>query len=432
MIGKRAAGRVFWGVADQALSSATNFALAIVVARAVAPAAFGTFALVFATYLLILGISRAINTQPLVVRFSDVEAGSWREASREATGAAIWLGVVAGTASAVIGVILASPALVFMGLMFPGLLLQDAWRMAFFARGSGRSAFVNDLVWAVALVPALWITVQIDSSSAAPFVLAWGCSATVAAVAGVAQSRIVPALSVARTVGWQRAHRDLAPRFLGEFLALSASNQLLLYGVTGISGLVAGGAIRAGQVLLGPLHVIQGGAWLVALPEQVRSVRRGKRRFVALSVALSGALGLAALGYGVLVILVPDELGRTLFGPTWANAADVVLPLALANIGIGLWMGAVLGLRAMEQARRSFRARLISSPLTVVGGVVGALLGDAPGAAWGVAIATAIGLPTWWLAFRRAVLERWPSDPGPREPSEEGVTKAARPGVTAG
>ena len=47
--------RTGWGVADQVLSSLTNFGLSVVVARAVGPAGFGSFTLVFTAFTTALG-----------------------------------------------------------------------------------------------------------------------------------------------------------------------------------------------------------------------------------------------------------------------------------------------------------------------------------------------------------------------------------------
>lgn len=60
------------GVADQILSSATNFALGVFAAHVLDVPQFGAFALAFASYNLAIGASRAINSEPLTVRFSSV------------------------------------------------------------------------------------------------------------------------------------------------------------------------------------------------------------------------------------------------------------------------------------------------------------------------------------------------------------------------
>ena len=103
---RRIAKRAGWGVADQALSSLTNFAVGVFVARELGPAEFGAFSLAFATYLFALNASRGLATDPLSVRFSDVPAASWREAASAATGTAVLVGVVLGAGCVLVGLAL--------------------------------------------------------------------------------------------------------------------------------------------------------------------------------------------------------------------------------------------------------------------------------------------------------------------------------------
>ena len=62
--------RLGWGVADQVVSSISNFVLGIVVARSLGAEGFGSFSLAFITYAFILSGSRGLSTAPLLVRFS--------------------------------------------------------------------------------------------------------------------------------------------------------------------------------------------------------------------------------------------------------------------------------------------------------------------------------------------------------------------------
>lgn len=175
-------GRLSWGLADQAASSMSNFAVGIYVARSLGPAAFGAFSLAWVTYGVVLNVSRGLATDPLVVRFSGVPDASWRSAVVRSSGTALGVGTTIGAACLLIGLALGGsvgPAFAVLGVVLPGLLLQDAWRFAFFAAGTGQKAFVNDLVWGVALVPALVVAAHVGSVAA--FVLAWGASASVAA-----------------------------------------------------------------------------------------------------------------------------------------------------------------------------------------------------------------------------------------------------------
>ena len=87
-------------------------------------------------------------------------------------------------------------AFLALGLTLPGLLLQDSWRFAFFALGRGSQAFLNDVIWAVAMVPALVLSCRLTGhANVFWFVFAWGAAAAVAAAIGPLQARVVPRLS---------------------------------------------------------------------------------------------------------------------------------------------------------------------------------------------------------------------------------------------
>ena len=155
---RRIVRRTGWGLADQAFSSLTNFVLGVMIARSVPPHDFGAFSLAFATYTLFLGLSRALTSEPLVVRFSHSSPEAWRAATAAGTGTATLLGVVGGVGCVVFGLATSGPiaqAFIALGVTMPGLLLQDAWRYAFFARGGGAQAFLNDVIWAVVMFPAV-------------------------------------------------------------------------------------------------------------------------------------------------------------------------------------------------------------------------------------------------------------------------------------
>ena len=57
--------RLGWGVADQAVSSLTNFGVSIYVARTLGAVQFGAFSLAYVTYAFALNASRGLATDPL-------------------------------------------------------------------------------------------------------------------------------------------------------------------------------------------------------------------------------------------------------------------------------------------------------------------------------------------------------------------------------
>ncbi|MDX3385847.1 hypothetical protein PV682_30965 [Streptomyces niveiscabiei] len=399
--------RLSWGLADQAASSISNFAVGLYVARSLGVSAFGVFSLAWVTYGVVLNVSRGLATDPLVVRFSGVPEPAWRGAVARSTGTALGVGAVLGAVSVAAGLALGGgvgPAFACLGVMLPGLLLQDAWRYAFFAAGAGRKAFVNDVVWGVALVPALLVAARVGSVAA--FVLAWGASATVAAGYGYVQSGILPRAGRAR--GWLREQRDLGYRYLVENVSLSGASQLRAYGLGVIAGVGAVGAVRGAELLMGPFLAVLMGLSLVTVPEAARVLRQSPHRLGPFCLLLGGGQAAGALLWGGALLLVPGALGEAALGEVWHSASALIVPIALGVAGAGLGTGAAAGLRALGAARRSLRAQLFASACYVGGGLGGAALAGTAGSAWGVAAATVTSSAVWWLHLRTALRERRP------------------------
>ncbi|MFE6756969.1 hypothetical protein ACFVDQ_25725 [Streptomyces sp. NPDC057684] len=402
--GRGVVGRLSWGLADQAASSLSNFAVGIYVARSLGVTAFGVFSLAWVTYGVVLSVSRGVGTDPLVVRFSGVPDASWRGAVARSSGTALGVGAAIGTVCLAVGLALGGSvgiAFACLGVMLPGLLLQDAWRYAFFAAGTGRKAFVNDVVWGVALVPAMVLAARVDSVAA--FVLAWGASAAVAALYGCLQSGIRPQLTGARQ--WLRTHRDLGYRYLVENTCLSGASQLRAYGLGAIVGVGAVGAVRGSELLLGPFLAVLMGLSLVTVAEAARVLRQAPHRLGPFCLLLGGGQAVAALLWGAALLLMPDQVGEFVLGDVWQSTSPLIVPAVLGVAGAGLGTGAAAGLRALAAARRSLRSQLFASACYVSGGLGGAAVAGTVGSAWGVAVATLCGSAVWGLQLRTALRE---------------------------
>ena len=394
--GSAAAGSTLWGLFDQALSSFTNFVLSIAVARQVTPDEFGAYSIAFATYLIALTVSRAVATDPLTIRYSARDVDAWRSATSRATGTAIAVGFASGLASLVAGIAIGGDigaALVPLAVGLPVLLLQDAWRYAFFAGRRGRDAFVNDLVWTLALGVALIGVIVSGAATVTTLVIAWAIGGAVGGIVGVAQARVVPRLAVR---AWLGEHRDIAPRMAVEGVILSGAQQILLVAISVIAGLASVAAVRAGQVLMNALHIATYGIYLAIVPEAVRLLTRSAAALRRLCLAVAAGLSAITAAWTVVLLLLPEPVGRALLGETWPLARAVIVPMALVTIGGAIQIGGVVGLRAFAAAGRSLRARIASSALMFVGGIAGAILGGAIGTAWGMAIGVLAGSLVWW------------------------------------
>jgi O-antigen/teichoic acid export membrane protein len=395
--------RLGWGVSDQVFSSATNFALGIAVAKTVSLAEFGAFSLAFATYSVSFGLVRALTSDVLAVRFSGT-SDDWREGTAHATGTALVVGGVVGAICVVTGALLSGSlavVLVVLGPAMPGLMVQDTWRYAFFARDRGFAAFLNDVVWAMVMFPLLVAVVITGRTSIGWLMIVWEGSALVAAVVGMWQARVVPRPSMTRR--WLREHRDFIGPFIGEFAALRGSSQIVTYAVAAIGGLVATGAMRGAMMLLNPLNIFFLGFKNVVVPEGVRLLERSASALRSRTAVLSLILGAIGFAWGGILLLLPDHVGVGLLGRTWPAARALLVPATIAMATSGMDTGPAFGVRAIGAVRRSFRTRIVIAVVTVTACVIGVELAGASGAMWALAITTAGGAVIWWIQFDRAL-----------------------------
>lgn len=397
--------RFGWGVTDQAVSSLTNAAVSMYVARELGAAQFGAFSLAYVTYSLVINASRGLATDPLAVRYSSAELPVWRRAVAGSTGTAIVVGGVASLCVLAVAVVLGGTtkmAFIALGMMLPGLMLQDSWRFAFFALGRGSQACLNDTIQGVTLVPTLLLLRLTHHSDVFSFVLAWGASANIAAAVGPFQARVMP--RVDRVWAWVREHRDLGPRYLMENTANSGSGQVRSYGIGFILGLSAVGYLAAAALLMGPFMALLMGALLVTVPEAARVLQRSPERLWRFCLMLGACLALAAFAWGgALILLMPYGLGHLLIGPIWRQAYPLMLPTTLWFTGTGAGIGASAGLRALGASRRSLLAQTSYSVVSVIIYLIGAYYGGAMGAAVAGAVAVVPGTIFWWWQLRLAL-----------------------------
>jgi O-antigen/teichoic acid export membrane protein len=397
--------RIGWGVADQGMSSVSNFAVNIYIARSLGAVQYGAFSLAYVTYSFVLNASRGLATDPLLVRFSGTAIPIWRRAVADCTGTALTTGFAAGACViAAAGLLDGTAKLAFLalGLALPGLMLQDSWRFSFFALGRGGHAFLNDTIWTVTLIPALVFLRATGHANVFSFVLAWGAAATVGAAAGPLQAGVIP--KPFKAWSWVSRHRDLGPRYLLEGTANSGSTQLRNYGVGLIVGLAALGYVQASSTLMGPFMVIFFGMGLVILPEAARILRRSPRHMPLFCAAVSVGLALLGLTWGVvLLVTLPRGLGGFMLGRLWRPTYPLVLPATIQIMGGCISSGAGTGLHALGASRRSLRAMILSSIIFVLCGVAGAFAGGALGALWAAAGAAWIGSLLFWWELRGAL-----------------------------
>jgi O-antigen/teichoic acid export membrane protein len=399
--------RLSWGVADQGMSSLTNFLLSAFVARTLGAGEFGAFSLAYVTYGFALNASRGLAVEPLMTRFNGTNTPTWRRATAGCTGTALIVGLATGVCAVVAGLLIGGTtgqAFLGLGLTLPGLLLQDSWRYAFFSLGRGHHAFVNDTIWAVIQIPLLLLLKMTGHADVFWFVIAWGGAAGVGAVIGSFQARVAPNLVSA--VDWLRRHRDLGPRYLVENTGTNSADMLRTFSITSVLGLVTVGYIQAASVLVGPFRIILFGISITTIPEGARILRSSPRRLPIFCAAVS--LGMTLLAFAWVVVLqvaLPHGLGHLLLGNIWRPAYPLVLPTMLGIVASCASIGAGLGMHALGASRRSMRVGIVTAACLVVCALVGAVLGGALGSLYSAAAGAWLCTLLYWWQFRQALHE---------------------------
>lgn len=386
------------------MSSLSSLVLSITVARAVGADAFGAFTVAFAVYSVGVLVSRALVSQPLPIRYSAAEPGPFRRAAGASVGAATAVGLGAGVVVAVIGLALGGSvglALASVGLLFPGLLVQDAWRMAFFASGRPQWAAVIDGVWMVLQVLSVVLLVLIGTDSVVLYLFGWGLAALAGAVLGSVGGRTAPRLD--RTAAWVREHWGLTRFLLVESIIVQGAFQgsLLLVGALGTLSDVA--ALRGAQVVVGPVSLLAMSASAFAVPELARRAELTGRRGLRISIVAGAALALLGATWGTLVLLLPDVAGEAVLGASWVEVQPVLLATVVGQTINLFSAGATFVVYSRGETAAALRINVVVAAALPGFGLIGLYLFGVDGVAWGYAMAYACVVPFWYHCVRRIV-----------------------------
>lgn len=384
-------------VADQAVASLGNVVLTVIVARTVSPHAFGEYALLLAGYQLALAATQAIVGEPLLVTLRRKAGPTTDGMVGAALGVALILGVLLLAVAEIAGLVFGlGPALVCLGLLLPGLLVQDALRYVAFVRAQPGYALLSDTCWVVLQFATTAVMLQAGVREVWLLILAWGAPASLSAILIVVLTKARPAPLSGRE--WIRATRHLSGRFVLESATSTGAYQLVIVIASATAGIVVAGQLRLVQALFGPLHVIVTGVRSATLPEVAERLRQGTpcRSVVARTSVLLGA---AATTWTAVLLLLPDAVGSAAFGPAWSGLGVVILLSGLQKFAESIGTGPYLLHRARQLASWTLRVRLVSAALMAAAAVVMAARWGAAGASAAILLGSAYAVSCWWLRY---------------------------------
>ncbi|MDN5851402.1 MAG: oligosaccharide flippase family protein [Actinomycetia bacterium] len=383
-----------WGLISQALNTGSNFLLSVLVARAVTATEFGAFAVVMVLYMVGVAIVRTTGIDVLSISYAGTD--ELRPRARGMLTYACSIGVLFGLLCTGVGVLLIGrldPTYVLLAGSLPLLFGQEAMRGVAFARGQPKSAASNDglrAVLQVAVVATFGLSGSVTIFAA---VSAWAFSGSVAGIVACLAWRHAPAVQWPHR--WFIENRALAaPLGASGMLAYLPKNltYLLMPSVALLSEL---GVLRAAYLFFGPLGMLHLTLRSLILPDAARisSARAVHRLFIQATLVISAI----SVGWGVLVVALPDPVGLWLLGDLWNGTFVPRILLGVSLVAEAVMTCAVGALGTFGLAKRIVRVQLIMAPLTLVGVLALAAAYGATGAAAGFALCYSASAVLAWV-----------------------------------
>lgn len=395
---RQTSGTVSLTALSQALSSITNVGAVIAAAHTLTPADFGWFSLLLMVYTVGLGILHALISVPAVSHPEEADAHPWRILG-SALAVTFW-GAGPCVAGAAIAIALGSPigmALMVLAVTAPLLLLQSIGRYVGFARAQPRKAVALDVLWLVLFAAILAVFLVQDWTTVVAITLAWAGSGALAALLLLSQYGLP---TERPSLDWLKARWDFSWRSMVGNVAATSGALIGSIAVALVSSPVSVAAVRASMLLRRPGQVIQSAISTSVANDVARhrpdaaGLRRHQRRAMVLS---SGA----ALLNLVILVYLPDVLGRAVLGAVWPLIDPLRLPVGLIVLALASQAGVRAALLGMRKIHTIMVVEIAGTVMTILALVVGAALGDAAGAIWGLVAGTTCISLIWWTAFVR-------------------------------
>jgi O-antigen/teichoic acid export membrane protein len=362
-------GRNIWAAADQILISGGNFLVTVLIARALTPAEFGTFTLVYSALLLANIFQSTLITQAHNVLAADRAGRLYRRyTANTALGQLLLVGVEAGLALVVTGFAAlkgwpATPLLIWVAPLIVAWQLQEFGRRVLYTEGRFAAAFWNDCIsygGQVVVVAAFWYRGGLNGTTA---MFAMVSTSAAAAALGAWQIRNSLELDLdlsALIENWAFGKWLVG----GELLQWFASLQLYIYLTAYLIGTHAAGELRAAQTIFGPTRVFAFYLGSVLPIRFARALAQDGPRAVDELLMRTSLRVLPLLGlYCVAVAAFPALVLKLMFGSKYAGT-----PAVLSLYAFYAFMSYVQALLASALTARRLTRQIF------LGNVYGALI----------------------------------------------------------
>jgi len=381
---------------DQVIAGASNVLIAVLAARLLGVASFGLFGIVFLVYVMAIGVSRALVSDPVLVH--PLEA---QERLGEVIGTSIALAIAVAVVVLGTGVLARvwdhrlGNALLVLGACMPLLALQDLGRYLGFATQKPAAALVLDVTWLVLQLAAVAILFVTGTNTLAWFIAAWGGSGATAGLLLFAQ---YPPRNVRFGLSWLRYTWSFSWRYLISYTSTQGAALGLSSEVGAIAGARALGGVQGTVLLVRPFMTFQVAAIAATIGEVTRSLTGGyePRRHAIRTSLLATAV---ALLNALVMLVLPDRIGEVVLGASWHVAQPLLLPTGVQIVCLGMLTGVRAGLLGMRAIRTTMVLDVVGTVVVLIAASTGAVIDGAKGALWVIAAGWGLMSVVWWITF---------------------------------
>lgn len=376
---ERLRGTAFLHLADQVLSSGTNFLAVVVVARMASPREFGTFSILLVAFFICTGFNRAVpHAIAMTMDWDDERARSGYFFLPP-----LVIGVVATVVLAPIFAVFDTSWVALPVLLLP-LFLQDAVRMHAYAVHRPQVALISDAVWLAVEVVGFLIV-----SSAVGAAAAWALGGLCGLL--VTRPWRIRVRFQRRPVGASVASAAL------EYATLAGLGYLTPLLASPIITVVGVGALQGANLIRGPFILVVQALLFHKMAGPPITVVTSIREALRLSAS---TLAVALLCIPPLVLL-RGVYGPRLLGTTWPGVEPLVVPAVLTLVLGSVGFGPATVARKMGRFALSAKVQGVLTPVLVGFPLVGAATAGTKGFLYATAAAYAVFGATWWIVLHK-------------------------------
>lgn len=403
-------------IADYGLYSGSNFLLAILLARWLTPAEYGSYALAFSIAIFIAFVYQAILLEPLSVfsgtLFRDNLRGYLKSAMWIHWGVAVVvcaaLALSAASAAFVGHSPLLASALAGIAVAAPFIMAHTFGRRAFYLRLSPGPAAFGSAFYFGMVVAGVYAVSRAGRLSAFTAFLVIGLASLSSALVMLAQlnARLDAAAAhvpLARTwtKHWEYGRWALATCIVGWI-----PNYVYIPLVSAFSGMAAAGELRALLNLAAPVLQTFAALSMLFLPYAARLQATARRDTTAsLTRRLTLLFVVGAVAYWAVIVSLRLAIFRLLYAGKYADSAYLVPWFALETIVWSASMGSAIVLRAMESPRSLFWANAAASAVALILGIPATRYYGLRGVVWSMILANGLYSAIAFLLHQRKVAE---------------------------